>query len=202
MDIQAVVFNLYGTLLYLEHDTRPYVRLFNDLGLNEEEKKGAKRRALTQHPLDLSELAVRLKPAHLLDVEKYEEEVEEEIMTARLYPETEEVVAHVKAVGKRIGMISNVASPYIPPFFEFGLDSVVDHHLFSCIAEMKKPDSEIYLHMATALDITPKNILMVGDSFYCDVEGPQSVGMHALHLDRTGSSPDAIRSLTELSDYL
>lgn len=36
-DIRALIFDLYGTLVYLSAETKPYVRLFADLGVGKDE---------------------------------------------------------------------------------------------------------------------------------------------------------------------
>ena len=35
LSIKVVVFDLYGTLIYVSRKTKPYVKLFNDIGLKD-----------------------------------------------------------------------------------------------------------------------------------------------------------------------
>ncbi len=62
-NFQAVIFDLYGTLLYLSKETKPYARLFADLGLQRpEELKDARHIALTENFDRLTDLVGRIKP--------------------------------------------------------------------------------------------------------------------------------------------
>ena len=86
-EIKAVIFDLYGTLIY-NKDTNPYARLFFELGLSPEEMKQARRIALTEDFTDLSGLVTRIKPGATMSLQSYEEEVAAGISSARTFPET------------------------------------------------------------------------------------------------------------------
>ena len=64
-----------------------------------------------------------------------------------------------------------------------------------------KPHRSIFEAALDALDVTPEEAVMVGDSAEDDIEGARALGMRAVLLDRDGVHPDregAIRSLDEL----
>ncbi len=203
---QAVIFDLYGTLLYLAKETKPYARLFAELGLQRpEELKEARHIALTENFESLVDLVRRINPnghSKLIDFVSYEREVEEERASATLYPETRDVLEKLGDRELKLGLISNLASPYRKPFFDFGLDQYFDHILFSCDVGLTKPDSRIYQRMIDQLNINPEQALMTGDKVHADVDGPRAIGMRAVHLDRSNVTTNGILTLTGTFDYL
>ena len=49
-----------------------------------------------------------------------------------------------------------------------------------------KPDPAIFQRVCNALGCAPGEVVFVGDSKRCDVDGPRAFGMQARHLDRRG----------------
>src|SRR3989344_3260830 len=195
-NIQAVVFDLYGTLIYLANETKSYARLFANLGLQTpEEVRQAKRIALTEDFEDVARLVRRIKSNAQVDFASYQQEVEKERASASLYPESRAVLDKLKKQEIRLGLISNLASPYKSPFFNLGLNEYFDEVLFSCDVGLIKPDSRIYQKMIERLGINPAQTLMTGDKVHADVDGPRSIGINAVHLDRTNNSLKSIFSL-------
>lgn len=202
MAIKAVVFDLFGTLVFNE-DTKSYFRLFVDLGLKtSEEFRNAKRIALVEDFDNLGGFIKRIKPDAKMDIEYYVAEVKKEISSTRLYPETKNVLEELKKRDLKLGLISNLATPFKECFFNLGLNKYFSHVLFSCEIGLKKPDPRIYQIMIDRLAIDNSYILMVGDTLIADVDGPRSVGMQAVHLDRNNNSKDSINSLEEIIKYL
>ena len=202
-NIQAVVFDLYGTLIYLANETKPYAILFANLGLQTpEEVRQARRIALTEDFEDVARLVRRIKSNAQVDFASYQQEVEKERASASLYPETRAVLDKLKEQEIRLGLISNLASPYKSPFFNLGLNEYFDEVLFSCDVGLIKPDSRIYQKMIERLGINPAQTLMTGDKVHADVDGPRSIGINAVHLDRTNNSSKSISSLEGVFQYL
>lgn len=201
---KAVVFDLYGTLIHIRNDTKAFLRLFNELGSESiQGARNAKRIAFTQNPSSLSELAKLINPNHSVDIKAYEEEISGELDRASLYPETLKVLEKLKREGFPTGLISNLSFPYQRPLFDLGLADLIDQIIFSCEVGLKKPDPEIYKRMLEKLGLGPSKVLMIGDSIYCDVQGPKSVGMDAVLLDRSGTSRsvDAVSSLEGIFQF-
>jgi HAD superfamily hydrolase (TIGR01662 family) len=202
-DIQLVVFDLYGTLIYLSKETKSYTGLFADLGLHRsEELKKARRIALTEDFEDLEGFIRKIKPGAFIDSKYYQQQVEEERDSALLYPETIRILNNLKEKKMKLGLISNLASPYKKPFFSLGISKYFDEVLFSCEVGLRKPDPRIYQRIIEKFRINPAQTLMTGDKVHADVEGPKFVGMKAIHLDRTGIALDSISSLEEVFQYL
>ena len=122
-NIQAVVFDLYGTLIYLADETKPYIRLFADVGLRTpEEFRRGRRIALSEDFDNLDGLVRRIKPTIQINLDQYQQELENEIASASLYPETKKVLGKLRDQKIKLGLISNLASPYKEPFFDLGLN--------------------------------------------------------------------------------
>ena len=202
-NIKAVVFDLYGTLIHLTDETKPYARLFVDLGLQTPKKFGQSLRiALTEDFEDLASLVRRIKPDTQINLEPYQQELEDEQASISLYPKTREVLTKLKEQKIKLGLISNLASPYKKPFFDLKLNEYFDEILFSCEIGLIKPNKKIYQKMIERFTINPNQVLMIGDKVPADVYGPKSIGMNAVHLDRTNNSTNSISSLEEVFQYL
>lgn len=202
-NIQAVVFDLYKTLIYLADETEPYIRLFKDIGLQTSGKlKQECKIALTENFDNLADLVKKIKPDMQVNLKPYQQELEKEISSAKLYAETREVLEELRKKNIKLGLISNLASPYKRPFFEFGLNKYFDEVLFSCDVGLRKHDPRIYQKIIRNLNINPAHVLMTGDNVYADVKGPKSIGMNAVHLDRKNDSLDSISTLRGVFQYL
>ncbi len=200
-DIKAVVFDLYGTLIYLSSvSNKAYARLFSDLGLAGDKEAG--RIALTEDFDDLDSLVRRVIPNICIDPFPYEQQVKSEVSSAQLYPETIKVLSELREKGSRIGLISNLASPFKAPFFDLALDRFFDEVLFSCEVGLMKPNPAIYQKMLDCLGIDPVQALMIGDNFHADVKGPRLAGMNAVYLDRSKISSGSISTLEGIFQYM
>ncbi len=200
---EAVVFDLYGTLIYLATQLRPYHTLFATLGLTaSDELKHARKIAFTHDFSNLKDLAKYIKPDVQIYFASYEKIVHEEVISATLYPETLQVLRELIKLHRKVGLISNLASPYKQPFINLGLMEYFDVVLFSCDVGLAKPEPALYQKMCNELNMDPSKILMVGDSVQNDVAGPKAIGMSAIHLDRGSVSQTSIHTLTKVLDLL
>ncbi len=55
--------------------------------------------------------------------------------------------------------------------------------LFSSDVGYKKPDSRIFMAIASNFDLAPHEILYVGDSFENDLNPSSALGMKAMHIE-------------------
>ncbi|MEK6816800.1 MAG: HAD family hydrolase [Nanoarchaeota archaeon] len=199
---KAVVFDLYDTLLYNQTNNKPYSRLFSELSLQGGDLTNAYKIALTEGFDSLTALISRLKPDAKIDVGRYDDEIGMETTSASLYPETIMVLDGLKARDIKLGLISNVATPYKKPFFGLGLDKHFDKIILSCDIGSMKPEREIYERMIKELSMEPRFVIMTGNNVHDDVEGPRYLGIDAVHLDRKNGSPGSISTLEGIFDYL
>lgn len=197
--IQAVVFDLYGTLIHLEENVLVYRDIIK--GLSENELRQARNIAMTENH-DLESFIQLICPSKLPELKVYKKRLAKRVASARTYPETIGVLESLQNKNISLGLISNLGTPYKQPVYDLGLDQYFEHMIFSCDVGYKKPDKEIYLPMQKFLGIEPKNIVMVGDKVFADVMGPSKVGWQAIHLDRKNHSYGSISTLDKVLDFL
>jgi putative hydrolase of the HAD superfamily len=85
--------------------------------------------------------------------------------------------------GIRIGVLSNTiwTRAYHRGIFERdGVLDLIDADVYSSETPWVKPQREIFLEAARAVDVPPQECVYVGDRGYEDVHGPQSAGMRAI----------------------
>ncbi|HNZ39587.1 MAG TPA: HAD family hydrolase [Candidatus Latescibacteria bacterium] len=132
-----------------------------------------------------------------------------QFFTNEIYPDTHAVLRELRRRGYRLGVISNWEAPTLPSLFErFQLTQYFEKILPSRDAEASKPDPLIFQKAMSALAVKPEDAVHVGDSFPCDVEGAQGVGITPVWLnEKGGAAPDGssvlqIRNLSGLLSLL
>ena len=137
---------------------------------------------------------------------RLEADVAEETGSIRLFPEAPRTLQALRAHGVKIGVVSNLAQPYGPPLLDL-LPFAPDVRAFSYEVGARKPEAPIYRYAWEGLGCVPGEFLMVGDSLQNDYQAPRELGLHALWLDREGSSLQSedghvIHSLQGVLGYL
>jgi len=189
--VRGVVFDLWNTLAYNHHRPNPIVALGDAFGIRGEpgwtkilergmmlerlegiEAGIAAISRLTGRPLDpgaVQELAALWKRA---------------CAQTRLFPDVSQVLGRL-ARRFRLGLLSNTQSFDL----EFPGLSVLPFHarLYSFELGALKPEPILFLGMAQRLELSPAELLMVGDNYQDDVLGAEAVGMQALLIRRNGS---------------
>ena len=121
----------------------------------------------------------------------------------RLYPNAREVLAKLKEMGLKVGIISNafrkdieeiLARINLIDFFdvEVGIDSV----------GRPKPHREIFLYALEELGIKPSEALFVGDSLEKDYLGALNAGLKAVLLDRNNVVEETVIKIRDLTKLL
>lgn len=129
------------------------------------------------------------------------------------YPDTHNVLTHLKANGYKIGLITNAFQPMWmrdPELESYDLLKYLDARITSGDTRFMKPHPAIYWRMLGLLDLMPEDCVFIGDRPEHDVQGAHNVGMIGImidpsHLNRGfgGASPDyVINSLSELLPIL
>lgn len=199
MTIRAVVFDLYGTLLQIRNRRWPYH------GLLVGQPAFSRIQILTTNSGRLDTLCRRLgldrSSESLAEVRR---NITLELASVALYAEVPGLLRWLKQEGFKLGLISNLATPYKQPFFGLGLHELFDVCLFSCDEGLAKPHARIYKRAAGRLSVPAAEILMVGDSPTSDVTGPKDAGFQAILLDRKNihADPEKIGNLDELKKLL
>jgi HAD superfamily hydrolase (TIGR01509 family) len=202
--IKAILFDAFGTLAEIAERRRPYAKLLS-LADTESRPTDADYAAIVMgrdwkiHEIT-DWLGVTQTQAQGAGVF---EGLATELLSMSLFPETAEILAHLRACGLKLGICSNLAQPYAAPLRSL-LPIEMDEYVWSFEVGAIKPDPIIYQTACDALKVKPEEILMVGDTFNADCLGPRRFGMQAVHLARAGHSPDRtfLKSLSELHTLL
>lgn len=204
--IKYIIFDMFDTLVYIDKKRNSYYDLFKELNLTRDEARNAKNIALTNNFENLEEFVKVILPRNhnVINLQKYERAIQEEIKNTKLYKETLETLHELKTDGYRLGLISNLASPYKQSFFDLGLSLYFDETIFSCDYQMKKPEAEIYLESLECLEFKQQETLMIGNHQIYDVKVPISLGFNAIHLNRNNilSECKSISTLDQIFRHL
>ncbi|EMI46041.1 HAD family hydrolase [Rhodopirellula sp. SWK7] len=197
--IDAVIFDLFGTLVHLPRDTKPYLQLCRAIG-----DSSRIRESLVVDAPTLSDFCDHLGVSHPPNLSGIQRDLDADIDHAETFPESLAALHTLRDRGLRVALISNLASPYKRAVVRLDLESYFDAILYSCDIGFAKPDPEIYRDALTKLNSTANSTLMVGDSQRSDVDGPMAVGIRGFLIDRNGqSSGDSVlRALTDVTSYL
>lgn len=134
-------------------------------------------------------------------------------VTRRFVDESRQSFSRLKPVIERLagkyklGIVSN---------FYGNLDGILEAEglraLFGVVADsgrlgVSKPDPQIFLHAARALDCSPEDCLMVGDSVTRDMQGGARAGMKTALIFPRSSPPQAgqdwtVESVSRIEDIL
>ena len=124
----------------------------------------------------------------------------------RLYPETREVLANVRAIGLHVGIISNYTDALVPRLKHLGLLPFFDSVTYSQAVGAEKPDPRMFSRAIKPASCRPHEALHVGDSWEGDYLGATRAGLRAAWLNRKGlprpGACDEIRDLRGLLPLL
>ncbi|MGI5452529.1 HAD family hydrolase [Streptomyces sp. CA-249302] len=117
------------------------------------------------------------------------------------YPDAAEVLYGLCERGLGIGVVSNIGWDLRPIFEAHGLDRFVDTYVLSYEHGIQKPDPRLFAVACEALEVEPRETLMVGDSAEAD-GGAEALGCR-FHLVRhlpVRERPDGLRPVLDLVD--
>ncbi len=103
------------------------------------------------------------------------------------YPDTAPTLRTLRALGTKIGIVSNVPRDLRPIFAAQGLADLVDTFTHSYEVGAEKPDPAIFFHACRVLGTEPRETLMVGDHAVAD-GGAVRAGLRFHLLDAGGSA--------------
>ncbi|MGA7615516.1 MAG: HAD family hydrolase [Thermoanaerobaculia bacterium] len=202
--IRAVVFDLYGTLLRVRsrglHREMPRI-----LGTSVSAWLELVRDELLTRPFATSSEFARFICDRLASNESEEPEsrcvaaIDRELASVEAFEGAISLLSFLKRRGYRLGVISNLSSSYKEPLARCGMDALFDATCFSCDEGVAKPDPVIYQRMCERLEVTPGEVLFVGDSHANDVEAPAALGMKTLPI---GTGPGSLRTVSDLGWYV
>ena len=91
-----------------------------------------------------------------------------------------ETLTALRANGLKTGLITGCAWEIPALWPDTAFVPLFDHTVFSCVAGMSKPQSEIYHLACERLGIQPEHCLYVGDGGSNELAGAEAVGMDAV----------------------
>ncbi|HDM35845.1 MAG TPA: HAD family hydrolase [Candidatus Syntrophoarchaeum butanivorans] len=200
MKIEGVLFDIYGTLIYVsEESIRMRSRIIS--------------RYLERYGIHLQPEDVALEAAHrwiefskgeFADVYEYfsavlsgltgQSDFDEEFMEglievgaleseAELLPNVVETLESLKKLGIKLGVVSNAPCFYaMRDLRALGLLEYFDAIGVSSRWKITKPDPEIFLRAADSLGLKPQNVIVVGNDPVEDVKGAKLAGMRSVLL--------------------
>ncbi|MBV1777368.1 HAD-IA family hydrolase [Burkholderiaceae bacterium DAT-1] len=173
-DIQAVVFDAFGTLIqYTGPWNHPYRHVLAHIDAS------TRLPFMTRNvPIDI--FADELGLSHV--VPDMRRELDALLASLRLFPEVSTVLNAVRASGRPIAVCSNLAYDFGGALYRLLPD--MDAYLLSYALGVAKPDPAMYAAVCTALACPPEHLLFIGDSQRCDVDGPRASGLQARRLNR------------------
>ncbi len=185
--VQAVAFDVYGTLVHIGDPRRPYRRLLsalNEMGRAPRTDDGARVMSADVGLAEAAQLLGMTLSSDLL--RELTADLDAELASVSLFEDAIPAIQLLKDRGLRIGLCSNLAGPYAKPVQ--ALLPQLDAYAWSFAAGAVKPTHRMYSYLCDALDASPEQVLMVGDTLSADYEGPRSFGMQACHLARKRTS--------------
>jgi len=191
--IDAVVLDAFGTIVRINRRMSPYQELIREGRRQGCDLKSAGTQFLMTTNLSLveaaSQLGISLSPAKRAELSRA---LELELSSVEPFPDALEAISRLQGAGLKLGICSNLASPYGPVLKE--LFPTMDGYAFSYEVGAIKPDPVIYQAICSQIGVEPGNcfsgergcVWMIGDSPSCDRDGPRAVGILGHRLDRTG----------------
>lgn len=115
----------------------------------------------------------------------------------RIYDDVLPALEQLKSRGLRLAVISNWDDRLAPLLQSLGLANHFDAIFASAVIGAHKPSPGIFHHAATQLQVTPAEILHIGDSQNEDIVGARTAGFQARRIRRSGATePHDINTLT------
>jgi len=181
----------FGTLLEITNPVRPFFELKKSMAWHAKVvAPDFSVQAMTQRH-DLGSLAAHYgyqpTPKELAQWSAW---LEKELDSIRTFPDAEPVVEQALQAGWGVVVCSNLAAPYtgavdafLAPFrARYGEARVTT--AYSCDVGFLKPDTAFFKAVEQQLECPAEGMVMMGDRKLEDVEGPQSCGWKAFHVDR------------------
>lgn len=100
------------------------------------------------------------------------------------YAEVGDVLRDLRRRGLTLAICSNWDWDLHDAVASAGLTGEFDVVISSAWVGARKPHPRIYSHTLDQLGVAPTEVLFVGDTWACDVDGPRAAGMHTVYLRR------------------
>jgi putative hydrolase of the HAD superfamily len=112
----------------------------------------------------------------------------------------------LKQTGYILGVISNRDKPFQELLHEHGIGEFFDFSLAAGEVNSFKPEPGVFEHALRRVNLSPRDVVYVGDNYYADVVGARRAGLLPVLYDPRGVFPDpdctTIKSFDELSSVI
>lgn len=116
------------------------------------------------------------------------------------------VLPQLKQAGYILGVISNRDKPFQDLLQEHGIDEFFDFSLAAGEVNTFKPEPGVFEHALQRMNLSPQDVIYVGDNYYADVVGARRAGLRPVLYDPRGVFPDpdcaTIKSFDELNSVI
>ncbi len=110
---------------------------------------------------------------------------------SRVFPETAEVLARLRAQGYYLGVISNSIGTIGEQLARVGLARYFENIIDSANVGVEKPNPEIFRMALERAGVEARQAAFIGDTYATDMGGAEAAGLRGILLDRVGAYPDA-----------
>lgn len=142
----------------------------------------------------IGKLCLDVRPEELLDSFQHR---------IRIYPEVVEVLEEFSSKGFRLIVVSNARREFVD--LELHKTNIARYfeQIYSATSDfgLIKNKVELYRRVCKICDVSPNEVIHVGDDHSFDFEVPSRLGINSFYLDRTGkkSGEYVVHNLKELS---
>ena len=118
------------------------------------------------------------------------------------FEEVPDVLREVRRRGVTVAVCSNWDWDLDRGIAQAGLEALVDLVVTSARAGARKPHPRIFRHTLDLLAVAPADVLFVGDSWKCDVQGSLAAGIRCAHVCRDTSTdpPPLVDGVARVAD--
>lgn len=120
------------------------------------------------------------------------------------FPDAVPTLQSLRGFGMTVGVVTNGNhEQQAMKISRIGLEPLLDLFFSSEQMGHAKPEGSAFILPCESLQISPSQVLYVGDNYRVDIEGARGAGLQAIHLNRTSTDqPQTLRRLTDLLPLL
>ncbi|MBM5570534.1 MULTISPECIES: HAD family hydrolase [Deefgea] len=173
---QAVVFDVFGTLLEIGKQHHPYLSLMKYLRAHGRPPQTDDSRFILTFDGSIAELAAHFDATVPADqLAEYDTALEADLNNISCFSDVAATFTALRLRGCRIAICSNLAQPYGSKVMELlpSADVYAMSYELGCI----KPEPQIYQYVLDKLNLPANECIFIGDSEYADQDGPIAMGM-------------------------
>ena len=207
--IKAVIFDLWGTLVYNKNHIGSYIqRIENIIGEANINifKELRKEWYVTRWSSDefFTKLSLKINlPNPIKDelIKIWEEQIED----SYLFDDTEFIFKKLKSMNIKLILLSNTTPISNEIIKKLDIAKYFDSVFFSCNEGILKPTPIIYNKLLIRLRLEPNEVLAVGDQLNTDIIGAEAYGIKSILIDRENKNirykGEKISELDEIEFY-